>query len=336
MNIPKTYLAMQTTPSGELQAVEKITRMPKANQVLIKVEACGVCGADLGDIKANLENARVVGHEVVGRILAKGEAVSSRWQIGQRVGVGRLGGHCNECDACRAGQFVHCERQSYMGANRDGGYAELMIADQTGLVAMPESLDSLEAAPLLCAGLATFNALRNSTAKAGDSVAVLGTGGLGHLAVQYAAKMGFEVVSLGRQNLKAEMTALGAHHYVNLSEQSAVDFLRDLGGADLILSTITHAETISEVAKGLKSKGKLLLLGASGEPLALPLNRLVGKEQQVQGSLTGTPFDAERTLKFSQLTGVKPKVEVFPLTQANEALERLKSGKARFRVVLQM
>lgn len=334
--IPKHYLAMQTTPIGDLVQVQKETVLPAAHQVLLKVEACGVCGADFGDIKNNLETERVVGHEIVGRILAKGERVADRWQIGQRVGVGRLGRHCHQCEACRAGQFVHCERQSYVGATRDGGYAELMLADETGLVAMPDELNSLEAAPLLCAGLATFNALRNSGAKAGDLVAVLGVGGLGHLAVQYARQMGFEVVAIGRQNLAAEMTALGAHHYVNLREKSAVDFLRELGGADLIVSTIAHGETVSEISKGLKAKGKLLLLGASGEALNLPLNRVVGKEQQVQGSLTGTPFEAERTLKFSRLTGVRPQVEVFPLTQANEALAHLKSGKARFRVVLKI
>ncbi|MBN6069356.1 alcohol dehydrogenase catalytic domain-containing protein [Aggregatibacter actinomycetemcomitans] len=332
--IPKTYLAMQTTPQGNLVLTEKQTVLPTAHQVLIQVEACGVCGADLGDIKHNLQTPRVIGHEVVGWILAKGEAVSKRWQVGQRVGVGRLGGHCHECDACRAGQFVHCAHQSYIGASRDGGYAELMIVNQTGLVAIPESLNSTDAAPLLCAGLATFNALRNSDTKAGDTVAVLGTGGLGHLAVQYAQKMGFEVVSIGRQDLSEKMTSLGAHHYVNLAKQSAVDFLRELGGADLILSTITDAETIGDVAKSLKARGKLLLLGASGEPLALPLNRIVGKEQRIQGSLTGTPFDAECTLKFSVLSGVKPQVEIFPLTKANEAIARLKSGKARFRIVL--
>lgn len=334
--ITTTYLAMQTNPDGTLVAVEKETQLPNANQVLLKLEACGVCGADLGDIKNNLETGRVIGHEIVGRIIAKGEAVSERWQIGQRVGVGRLGGHCNECDACRQGQFVHCERQTYVGANRDGGYAELMLAEQTGLVAMPESLDSLEAAPLLCAGLATFNGLRNSGAKAGDTVAILGVGGLGHLAVQYAVKMGFQVVAIGRQDLTEQMLALGAHFYVNSREQDVVAFLKNLGGVDLILTTTANAEAVSEIAKGLKAHGKLLLLGASGEPLQLPLNRIVGNEQQVQGSLTGTPFDAERTLKFSQMTAVKPQIEVFPLTQANAAVERLKSGKARFRVVLKI
>ncbi len=159
--IPKHYLAMQTTPIGDLMQVQKETVLPAAHQVLLKVEACSVCGADFGDIKNNLETERVVGHEIVGRILAKGERVADRWQIGQRVGVGRLGGHCHQCEACRAGQLVHCERQSYVGATRDGGYAELMLADETGLVAMPDELNSLEAAPLLCAGLATFNALRN-------------------------------------------------------------------------------------------------------------------------------------------------------------------------------
>jgi len=333
-----SYKVMQVTQSGALELAERATPIPTGNQVLIAVEACGICGADISDIeKTNTEISapRVPGHEVVGRIIAKGQHVADHWQLGQRVGVGRLGGHCNSCQQCRMGQFQLCRQQDYVGSTCDGGYAEMMLARETGLVSIPEELDSTAAAPLLCAGLATFRALKKCGAEAGDTIAVVGIGGLGHMALQYARRMGFRVIAIGRgSDIKEDAMALGAHRYIDTMAEHAVPVLQQLGGAQAIVSTISHAETVSSLISGLAPTGRLVVLGAGKDPLAVSAGLLVVGERSVMGSITGTPYENEKTLDFSVLTDIRPAIEVMPLVQANEAYQRMKSGRVKFRIVL--
>src|SRR5919199_4718485 len=234
----KTYRAMQVTSPGILELVERETPTPGTGEVLIAVEACGICGADAADIEGadpSRQPPRVPGHEVVGRIVAIGGGVPSIWKLGQRVGVGRLGGHCNECAQCRQGRFQLCRNQPFVGASCDGGYAEMMVARGTGLVSIPDELNSAEAAPILCAGIATFNALKKSGAEAGDLVAVLGIGGLGHIALQYARKMGFRVAAVGRgQDIAKDALRLGAHAYIDTNQEDVAGKLKSMGGAKAI------------------------------------------------------------------------------------------------------
>lgn len=336
----KTYRAMQISAPGQLELVERKVPAPGPGEVLVAVEACGICGADVGDIERPDMSAnppRVPGHEVVGRIAAVGAGVAPIWAPGKRVGVGRFGGYCGTCDQCRQGRFQLCPTKPVVGASCDGGYAEMMIAQANGLVSIPDDLRAEEAAPILCAGLATFNALRKSGAEPGDTVAVLGIGGLGHMALQYARSMGFRVVAIGRgQDIAAEALRLGAHVYIDTRIESASERLRAMGGAQAILSTIGHSETISALMPGLAPRGTLVLLGVGSDPLALALGPLVGGERRVIGSLTGTPHDNERTLGFSVLTGVRPAIETMPLEQAAAAYQRMKSGDVTFRMVLTM
>lgn len=335
-----TYRAMQITSPGKLELAERPIPEPGAGEALLAVDACGVCGADASDIESadpGLQPPRVPGHEVVGRITAVGAGVPSIWKIGQRVGIGRLGGYCNACEQCRRGRFELCENQPFVGATCDGGYAEMMLARSTGLVAIPDELDAEEAAPILCAGLATFNALKKSGAQAGDTVAVLGIGGLGHMALQYARKMGFRVIAVGRgEDIADDALALGAHHYIDTRREDAAATLQTMGGARAILATISHAETVAALMKGLAPQGTIVLLGAGKDPLPVSARHLVVGERSMLGSLTGTPYDNERTLDFSVLTGVRPRIETMPLEQANDAYQRMKSGDAKFRVVLTM
>ncbi|HEY4091634.1 MAG TPA: alcohol dehydrogenase [Luteibacter sp.] len=333
-----TYRAMQVSSPGVLELVTRTTPTPGMGEVLIEVEACGICGADIGDIEGadpNLVPPRVPGHEVVGRIVARGAQVPSIWREGQRVGVGRLGGHCNECVQCRKGEFQLCQNQPFVGASRDGGYAEMMLARATGLVSIPDELSAEEAAPILCAGIATFNALKKSGAEAGDTVAILGIGGLGHMALQYARRMGFRVIAIGRGADVAEAAyELGAHRYIDGSREDVAQILNHLGGAQAIVATVGHPATLSAVMGGLASQGRVLLLGAGKDPLSVSAGQLVVGERAIQGSITGTPYENEKTLDFSVLTGVRPKIEVMPLHRANEAYQRMKSGAAAFRMVL--
>lgn len=333
-----TFRAMQASKPGYLELVTRPIPQPGPQEVLLKVEACGVCGADISDIEnssLSKETPRIPGHEVVGRINALGEGVSNRWKIGQRVGVGRLAGHCNDCKQCRQGQFQLCEKQDFVGASLDGGYAEMMIAKASGLVTIPDELSSEEAAPILCAGIATFNALRKSGAEAGDTVAILGIGGLGHMAVQYARKMGFRVVAIARkQSAKQGALELGAHHFIDSSSQDAAAILQAMGGAKAIISTIGNAESVSSLLGGLAPRGRMVLLGAGKDPLALSRGAFVAGEKGLQGSLTGSPYENEKVLKFSVLVDVRPKIEVLALTQAQEAYQRIKRGDIKFRLVL--
>lgn len=335
-----TYRAMQITQPGTLELVERKTPTPGNDEVLIEVEACGICGADASDIEnadPSLEPPRVPGHEVVGRIVAIGTHVHSRWKLGQRVGIGRLGGHCHECTQCRQGLFQLCENQPFVGASCDGGYAEMMLARATGLVSIPDELDSVEAAPILCAGIATFNALKKCGAEAGDLVAILGIGGLGHMALQYARRMGFKVVAVGRgQEIAEDALKLGAHGYIDTYSEDTGDRLKSMGGAQAIITTIGNAEAVTTLMPGLAPRGKLVLLGAGKIPLPLAAGHLVVGERSVLGSITGTPYDNEKTLGFSVLTDVRPWIETMPLEKAFDAYQKMKSGDVKFRIVLTM
>ncbi|OWT65844.1 alcohol dehydrogenase [Candidimonas nitroreducens] len=335
-----TYRAMQVARPGILELVRRTTPAPGAQEALIEVEACGICGADAGDIeKADpaLQPPRVPGHEVVGRIAALGAGLASLWKIGQRVGVGRLGGHCNECVQCRQGRFQLCRNQPFVGSTCDGGYAEMMLARGTGLVSIPDELASEQAAPILCAGIATFNALKKCGAQAGDTVAVFGVGGLGHMALQYARRMGFKVVAIGRGgDIAADALALGAHVYIDTRKQDAAAALHGMGGAQAILATIGDSAAVSALMPGLSPEGRLVLLGIGKDPLQISTGYMVSGERSMLGSITGTPYENEKTLDFSVLAGVRPMIEVMPLERANEAYQRMKSGDVKFRMVLTM
>ena len=335
-----TYMAMQVTQPGEMQFVEREVPTPVTGEVLIWVEACGICGADAGAIEgleAGLMFPRVPGHEVVGRIVAVGNGTSPRWRVGQRVGVGRLGGHCNECEQCRQGHFNLCLDQPVVGSSRDGGYAQMMLARATGLVAIPDALDAIQAAPLLCAGIATFNALRKSGALAGDLVAIQGIGGLGHLAIQYARRMGYRVVAIGRgADIADQVLNLGAHHYVDSQAEDAVPSLKAMGGAQVILTTITDSAAVSPLMAALAPQGTLVVVGVGRQPLSIMPGALVGGERRVLGAITGTPYESEKTLDFSVMADVRAQIETMPLELAWEAYQRVRSGAVQFRMVLTM
>lgn len=331
-----TYRAIEVIQGGQLRLGKRAMPVPEAGEVLLAVEACGICGADLSDIdRADPATRRVPGHEVVGRIVAMGAGVPPIWRIGQRVGVGRLGGPCGTCRACRQGRFNLCADQPVTGASRDGGYAERMVARASGLVAVPDDLSSQEAAPILCAGLATFNALKTCGAVAGDTVAIFGIGGLGHMAVQYARRMGFRTLAIGRgAEIAADALALGAHRYIDAEAEDAATGLALMGGAQAILATPTHAAATAALLPGLAAGGRMVLLGVGHDPLAVSRGALVGGERGVVGSLTGSPHDSERTLDFSLLVGARPWIETMPLERAAEAVARMRSGQVKFRMVL--
>jgi alcohol dehydrogenase len=335
-----TFQAMQVIRPGVLARVELAVPAPQPGEVLLRVEACGICGADAATIEGTqpgLQLPRIPGHEVIGRIVAVGPGVSPRFPIGMRVGVGRLGGPCLACDQCRQGQFVLCQDQPVIGATHDGGYAEMMIARATGLVAVPDALTAEEAAPPLCAGIATFNAFRKSGALAGDLVAVQGMGGLGHLAVQYARKMGFRTVAIGRgDNIADDIRRLGAHLYIDARAEDAAARLKAMGGAQIIMSTITDSAAVSALLSGLAPHGKLLVVGVGREPLTIAPGALVGGERVIQGMITGSTFESERTLDFSVLADVRPMIETMPMERAFEAYQRMVTGDAKFRMVLTM
>ena len=333
-----TYKAMQISRPGVMELVERRVPQPGPGEVLLAVQACGICGADAGDIEGPVSaSPRVPGHEVVGIIVAAGPQVPAMWTVGKRVGVGRLGGHCNECRPCRQGLFQLCRNQHFVGKTCDGGYAEMMLASCTGLVSIPDDMDTIEAAPILCAGLATFNAMRKSGAQAGDLVAIQGIGGLGHLALQYARRMGFKVVAVGRGDDIAQAAIdLGAHIYIDTRQEEAVARLQAMGGAQLILTTITDSAAASALVAALSPQGKFLVVGAGEDPLQVSPGFMVGGERVVQGAITGSPFDSERTLDFSLMAGVHPMVETMPLERAFEAYQKVVSGAVQFRMVLTM
>ena len=331
-----TYKAIQVTTPGEFATVMKPLVDPGPGQVRIRVEACGVCHSDSGTVEGlfPIDWPRVPGHEVVGRIDALGSGVQG-WTVGQRVGVGFLGGSCGYCEFCRDGDLVNCKNQEYSGIHHDGGYAEVMIAKASGLVSIPDDVSSADAAPLLCAGLTTFNALRNAPAKAGDLVAVLGIGGLGHLALQYARHMGFEVVAIARGSNTAELAKkLGAHHYIDSVTTDPAAALQALGGAKVILITASGGKTVAATFKGLRPGGVSIDVGVGPEPIEVTSPDLIFGERKVAGSLTGNPATGDATLRFSALTGVSAMIETVPLEEAAAAYAKMMAGEARFRIVL--
>jgi len=334
-----TYRAVEVRRPKEFAEVRKPLQNPGPNEVRIRVEACGVCHSDSATVEGLLPGLtfpRVPGHEVVGRIDALGSAVQG-WTVGQRVGVGFLGGSCGYCEYCRDGDLVNCVNQAYTGVQQDGGYAEMMIAKSSGLIAVPDELSSANAAPLLCAGLTTFSALRDSSARAGDLVAVFGVGGLGHLGVQYARRIGFEVVAIDRGGDRAELSKkLGAHHYVDSSSADVAKALQALGGAQVVLATASGGKAVAAALGGLRRGGSVISLGATDEPIELSAFDLLFRQLGVDGALTGTPSAGDATLRFSVISDVAAMIETMPLERAAEAYARMMSGNARFRVVLTM
>src|SRR3954465_2518452 len=331
-------VAQVSRPNGPFQIVERQIPEPGAGSVRIKVHACGVCHSDSvtkEGLFPGIQYPRVPGHEVAGVIDAVGPGVAG-WEPGQQVGVGWNGGYCGYCDHCRRGEFFACVRGQVTGVTYDGGYGEYMIAPASAVALMPAGLPAVEAAPLMCAGLTTFNALRNSGARPGDVVAVLGLGGLGHLGVQYAAKMGFHTVGIARGKDKEPLARqLGAAAYIDSQAQDPAAELQKLGGARAILATATSGEAMSAVQGGLAINGTLIVIGAANSMTVSPLFLLSGC-RSVKGWYSGTSIDSQDTLVFSARTGVRSMNEIFPLARAPEAYERMMSGKARFRVVLSM
>ena len=335
-----TMKAMQVPEAGsDFKLVEMDIPTPGPNDVLIKVQACGICHSDAfvkEGTMPGIEYPRVPGHEVIGTVEEAGEGVT-QWKKGQRVGVGWHGGHCHQCESCRKGDFINCENAKVTGISFDGGYAEYLAAPESALAAIPESLSSAEAAPLLCAGITTFNALRNADLEPGDLVAVQGIGGLGHLGVQYAHKFGCEVVALSRGTDKKQLAmGLGAKHYIDTEAKDAAEELQKLGGAKVILATAPNSEAITSVIDGLGTDGTLLVVAATADPIQVSPFQLIMGRKSILGWPSGTAKDSEDTLDFSALTNITPKIETYPLEKANEAYARMINNKARFRVVLEM
>ncbi len=325
-------------PKKPFELVEKEIPSPKKGTVRVKIQACGICHSDSftkEGIFPGIQYPRVPGHEIAGVIDALGED-SGDWKEGQCVGIGWHGGHCKMCESCRRGDFMTCAKLQIPGVSYDGGYAEYLIAPIEALALVPEGLSPLEVGPLMCAGVTTFNALRNSGATAGDTVAILGIGGLGHLAIQYAVKMGFRTVAVARGQDKLPLSKqLGAHHYIDSEGQKVSSELKKLGGAKVILSTVTSAKAVNEAVGGLSVDGKLLIVGIPEEPISVSAVTLIGARRMIEGWPGGTSMDSQDTLSFSSLSGVRSMNQIFPLEKAAEAYDLMMSGKARFRVVLQ-
>jgi D-arabinose 1-dehydrogenase-like Zn-dependent alcohol dehydrogenase len=337
-----TMRAVQVSKAGgPLELVERPIPEPRAGEVRIKVSACGICHSDAltkDGVFPGQKYPRVPGHEVIGMIDALGKEVPPRWKVGQRVGVGWHAGHCGYCDPCRRSNFFACETGiDITGVTYDGGYADYMIAPVKGLALLAADLNDIEAAPLMCAGLTTYNALRHSGAWAGEIVGILGIGGLGHLGVQYAAKMGFRTAAIARGKDKEPLARqLGAAHYIDSQASDPATELAKLGGAKAIIATVTNGPAMSATLGGLAPHGRLLVLGAAQEPLQASTLTLIMGRRSIEGWYSGTSIDAEDTLNFSAQTGVRSMNEAYPLEKAAEAYDRMMSGKARFRVVLTM
>jgi D-arabinose 1-dehydrogenase-like Zn-dependent alcohol dehydrogenase len=331
-------VAQIPAPKGKFEIVERPIPEPSPGTVRIKVAACGICHSDVlvkEGLWPGIQYPRVPGHEVTGTIDAVGAGVT-RWKPGQCVGVGWNGGYCGQCDNCRRGNLFACETGQVTGISFDGGYGEYMIAPVSAVARFPDELSPVDAAPLLCAGITTFNALRNSSARPGDVVAVLGIGGLGHLGVQYAAKLGFKVAAIARGKDKEPLARqLGAAIYIDSQSQDPAAELLKLGGASVVIATVTAGAAMSAVVPGLAANGMLLVIGAP-ESLQLSPVALIGGQRSVKGWYSGMSIDSEDTLAFSARTGVQSMNETFPFERVNEAYERMMSGKARFRVVLTM
>jgi D-arabinose 1-dehydrogenase-like Zn-dependent alcohol dehydrogenase len=333
-----TMRAVQVSQQGgDFELVEREVPQPGRGEALVRVHACGVCHSDsmaVDGLMPGVSYPVVPGHEVAGVIEALGEGVEG-WEVGQRVGVGWFGSNCGWCDNCRRGWFIQCHNMGIPGVTMDGGYADYLVVRSSALASMPDDLEDAEAAPLLCAGITTFNALRNSPAVGGDLVAILGVGGLGHLGVQFANKLGFEVVAIARGTEKEDLAReLGAHHYINSTATDPAEELQKLGGAKVILSTVTAAPAMNAVLGGLGPRGRLILVGADVEPVEVVPVMAIGGNLEVAGHASGTSMDSQDTLRFSALSGVRPRIETLPLERAGEAYARMMAGDARFRMVL--
>jgi len=332
-------VALVPSAGADFQVVEREVPRPGAGEVRIKVQACGVCHSDVLTKEGGwpgMQYPRAPGHEVAGIVDELGEGVSE-WKQGQRVGVGWHGGHDGTCRSCRQGDFRNCRNQKISGISYDGGYQQYMLAPREALVAVPDGLEAVEAAPLLCAGITTYNALRHSGAMPGDLVAVQGIGGLGHLGVQFASKFGYKVAAIGRGPENAQLAnKLGANVYIDSKAKNAAEELQKLGGAQVILATAPSSKAMSELIDGLGPNGKLMVIGAAFDPIEVTPLQLISGSRTIQGWASGTPDDSEDTLRFAELTGVRPMIETFPLEKAGEAYARMMSGKAQFRVVLTM
>jgi D-arabinose 1-dehydrogenase-like Zn-dependent alcohol dehydrogenase len=335
----KMKAAQISKPGGDFELVEREIPEPGAGQVRVKVDACGICHSDVlvkEGLWPGIQYPRVPGHEIAGRVDAVGDHVTN-WQKGERVGVGWHGGHDFVCDECRRGDFAMCVNRKVTGIDFDGGYAEYMIAPAEAVALIPDELPAEEAGPFMCAGVTVYNALRNSGARAGDVVAVQGIGGLGHLGVQYARRMGFQTIALGRGKDKEPLAKkLGAHRYIDSNVVDPVKELQKLGGARVILATAPSAKAISSVVDGLGVNGNLLIPAAPNDPLTISVLPLIMGRRLVSGTYSGTARDSQETLEFSALAGVHPMIEKYPLSQVSQAYEQMHSGKARFRVVLTM
>jgi len=334
----KMKVAQIGKPGGNFEFVERDIPQPGPGEVRIKVEACGICHSDMlvkEGAWPGIQYPRVPGHEIAGRIDAVGERVKP-WLAGQRVGVGWHGGHCFICDPCRRGDFMLCVNGKITAITHDGGYAEYMISPAEAVAALPDDLPADEAAPLMCAGITVFNSMRNSGTRTGDLVAVQGLGGLGHLGIQYARRMGFYTVAINRGTDKKDLALkLGAQEYIDSATNPAEELLK-FGGARLILATAPDAKSISALVPGLSPNGKLLVVGAPYEPLIVSALDLISRRRSVQGWPGGTAKDSEDTLLFSARNAVRPMIEKFPLSKAEQAYQQMITGKARFRVVLTM
>lgn len=337
--MPKMRAAQIARPGGAFELVEREIPQVPAGHVRIKVQACGICHSDSLVKEGHwpgIQYPRVPGHEAVGIVDALGTGVT-QFKPGERVGVGWHGGNCGTCDNCRNGDFFGCTvALQVTGLSFDGGYADYLVAPVIAIARVPADLSPVDAAPLMCAGITTYNALRNSGARAGDVVAILGLGGLGHLGVQYAVKMGFKTVGIARGQDKGPLAKqLGAHHYIDSQSQDPAVELQKLGGAKVILATVTAGDAMAAVQGGLGLNGTLLIVGAAQSLTISPLVLLMGK-RSVKGWYSGNATDSQDTLKFSAMTGVRSMNEVYPLERVGEAYDRMMSGKARFRVVLTM
>lgn len=325
-------------PKMPFELIEKEIPTPKRGTVRVKIQACGICHSDSFTKEGLFPGVRypiVPGHEIAGVIDAVGEDIGE-WKVGQRVGIGWHGGHCKTCQSCRRGDFMTCSKMQTPGISYDGGYAEYFIAPIEALALVPDELSPIEVGPLMCAGITTFNALRHSGAIAGQTVAILGIGGLGHLAIQYAVKMGFRTIAIARGREKLPLSIkLGAHHYIDSDNQNVSDEIKKLGGAKVILATATNSEAINSVVEGLSVDGKLLIVGIPEKPISISALSLIGGRRIIEGWPCGSSINSEDTLSFSAMAGVRSMSQIFPLEKAEEAYELMMSGQARFRVVLQ-
>jgi D-arabinose 1-dehydrogenase-like Zn-dependent alcohol dehydrogenase len=339
MKLSQMKVAQVSSPGTDFQIVERAIPEPDAGHVRIKVQACGVCHSDVltkEGLWPGIQYPRVPGHEVAGIIDELGVGVSA-WKKRQRVGVGWHGGQDNTCRECRRGDFRNCRNLKIPGISYDGGYQQYMVAPVEALVAIPETLSDVDAAPLLCAGITTYNSLRHSGALPGDLVAVLGIGGLGHLGIQFANKFGYKVVAIGRGSETAPLAKkLGASVYIDSQSTNAAEELQKLGGARVILATAPSSKAMSELIDGLGPNGELMVIGATFDPIEVTPMQLITGSKTIQGWAAGTPADSEDTLRFAELSGVCPMIETYPLEKAAEAYARMMSGKAEFRVVLTM